>query len=231
MATILKRVGSRPPKRKYSGIRLKDALPLIPAKDFTEWTLNIVPLAVSPVLSHNLVRLGSFDLVQSEAAKITLIDTIFLEIVPNHPKLKVWKTELLETDTLTGFADYLIAPKQAYVETPLLCVTAAKRDDFEQGEAQCVAEMVACRWNNSKAGLEIPVYGIVSNGTGWYFYCLAIDKAIYKSGLFATNDLPELLGAIDYICGECAKNVRPGLFDGHTHAPACERIGEDMPGL
>ena len=45
-------------------------------------------------------------------------------------ELKVWKAAPLESDTLMGVADYLITPKRVYVETPLLCVAEAKRDDF-----------------------------------------------------------------------------------------------------
>jgi hypothetical protein len=42
----------------------------------------------------------------------------------------------LSTDTLTGKADYVMAPHRAYLETPLLCVAEAKKDDFERGAAQ-----------------------------------------------------------------------------------------------
>ena len=90
-------------KRKYSGISLKDALQLVPAINFTDWDLDAPPLEPSPVLTSMFSRLDSFDLVHSEAGEITLIDTIFLEIVPRHPTLKVWKSEPLETDILTGF--------------------------------------------------------------------------------------------------------------------------------
>ena len=84
----------------------------------------------------------------------------------------MWKGAALESDTLIGTADYLIAPKRAYLAYPLLCVTEAKRDDFEQGRTQCVAEMIACRDNNHREAFDTDVYGIVSNGQGWQFYKL-----------------------------------------------------------
>ena len=124
---------------------------------------------MTPLQVH-LQRLESFDLQNSEAAKTLLIDALFAEIVPLHPKLKVWKSAPLETDTLTGIADYLIAPRRAYLATPLLCVTEAKRDDFERGRAQCLGEMYACIWNNRQRDQNVDVYGIVSNGQGWIFY-------------------------------------------------------------
>lgn len=145
----------------------------------------------------------------TEQAKTLLIDALFAEIVVNYPKLKIWKAETLETDTLTGVADYLMAPRRAYLATPLLCVTEAKRDDFEKGRMQCLAEMVACRWNNIQSSLDIDIYGIVSNGQGWRFYKLTRDNEAYETNQYGIEDLPGLLGALDYVCGECAKNVPP----------------------
>ena len=123
-------------------------------------------------------------------------------------ELKVWKETALSTDTLAGVADYVIAPNRAYMATPLLCVAEAKKDDFERGQAQCLAEMVVCQWNNRQRGYEIEVYGIVSNGQVWQFYRLTQINDVYESTLYTVDDLPDLLGALDSVCGECAKNVR-----------------------
>ncbi len=136
-----------------------------------------------------------------------LIDALFGEVVPDYPNLKVWKAAALETDTLTGVADYLIAPYRAYLEAPLLCATEAKRDDFERGEAQCLAEMYACAWNNRQAGYDTDVYGIVSNGHGWRFYKWEKAGDVFRTDLPAIGDLPRLLGLLDYVCGECARLI------------------------
>ncbi len=194
-------------KRKYSGYTLRDAMQLVSAEEFTPWQLIAPQRPPSDILQANLQRLASFDLQTTEQAKALLMDALFAEIVPNHPRLKVWKATMLETDTLTGVADYLITPKRAYVATPLLCVAEAKRDDFVQGRAQCLAEMYACQWNNRQEGHERDVFGIVSNGQVWQFYQLTLSGIVQESGLFTTDDLPELLGALDYVCAECAGNI------------------------
>ncbi|MBC8141724.1 MAG: hypothetical protein H7Y38_09830 [Armatimonadetes bacterium] len=195
------------PKLNYSSLNLEQALSFVPTDNLVPWQIASMPLAPSMVLTETLSRMDSFDLTESEAAKILLIDAVFLEVVPRHPLLKVWKTKALESNLLTGFADFLIAPKRAFMKSPLLCVAEAKKDDFEQGQAQCIAEMVACRWNNAQAGIRRSVYGIVTNGTGWQFFCLNEQNAVLRSGLYSDKDLPDLLGAVDYVCGECAKNV------------------------
>jgi hypothetical protein len=194
-------------KRNYSAIKLDEAMRLIGREILNEWQLRAPSRPPSVDLQTHLRRIKVFDLESSEQAKTLLIDALFAEIVNDHPKLKIWKAELLETDTLTGVADYLIAPRRAYLATPLLCVTEAKRDDFEKGRIQCLAEMVACQWNNRQQGLEIDVYGIVSNGQVWRFYKLTRGNDAYETNQYGIEDLPGLLGALDYICAECARNI------------------------
>ena len=194
-------------KRNYSSLKLEETMQMLGHKNLIDWQLNAPPRSPSSILMTNLQRLRVFDLLNSEQAKTLLIDALFAEIVSEHPKLKIWKSEALDTDTLRGVADYLFAPYMAYLSTPLLCVTEAKRDDFDKGRVQCLAEMNACQWNNRKRGLEVVVYGIVSNGQGWQFYKLTLDCEAYMTTMYGFEDLPGVLGALDYLCTECAKNV------------------------
>ena len=194
-------------RRAFSSLSLKDALELVPAQRTSRWTLNTPDRVPSDVLVANLQRLNSFALTTSEAAKVMVIDTIIAEIVPDYPRLKVWKGESLEAATVGGVADYLIARDYAYVETPLLCAIEAKRDDFEAGEAQCIAEMAVCQQRNTSDGHETEVHGIVSNGQGWVFYRLTRTPEVFVSGLFTMNRLPELLGVLDHVVAACAANI------------------------
>jgi hypothetical protein len=194
-------------KQNYSAITLEEAMQLIGRDTLHAWSLNAPPRPPGDTLNEILRRFESFDLQSSESAKTLLIDALFVEIVPLHPNLKVWKEAILNTDTLTGVADYVIAPKRAYMATPLLCVAEAKKDDFAKGRIQCLAEIAACRWSNQQRGHTIDVYGIVSNGQAWQFYKLCLTGDAFETGLYTTEFLPELLGALDYICGECAQNV------------------------
>lgn len=195
-------------RRSFSGLRPKEALELVPVQDTTAWDLQATPYAPSDILLANLERAKSFALTASEAAKVTLIDTILLEIVPNYPTLKVWKEEPLESGTVGGIVDYLIAPRRGYVETPLLCAIEAKLDDFTAGEIQCIAEVVVAARRHLCDGHNLEIHGIVSNGQGWIFYRLTGTPEVWVSGLFTVNDLPKLLGALDYVCRACAANVR-----------------------
>ncbi len=194
-------------RRNFSSLTLEEALELVPVQDITRWNLNPPERLPSDILLAIFDRYDSFDLVSSEPAKLMLIDAVLGEVVPLYPKLKVWKGEPIEAATVGGIADYLIAPRRAYVKTPLLCAIEAKRDDFKGGEVQCIAEMAACQQNNIRDGHETEVYGIVSNGQGWIFYRLTRTPEVFISGLFTTNDLPKLLGALNHVCEACAANV------------------------
>lgn len=198
-------------KRSYSGLSAPEAFALIGRGRLGAWEIDTPPRLPSLTLLEVLKRLNSFMVTASEAGKELLIDALLAEIVPLHENLRVWKSEPLETDTLIGSADYLIAPFLDYLSTPLLCAVEAKRDDFEAGEVQCIAEMYACRQRNMEAGLHIDVYGIVSNGQGWVFYRWdADDTEFCRTTLFGLSDLPGLLGALDHVCTACDSQVPKG---------------------
>lgn len=105
-------------RRSFSNLTLKEAMELVPAENITPWALQTPERLPSDILLAVLDRLQSFDLTGSEPAKILLIDILLSEIVPLHPELKVWKGESLETAPIGGIADYLLAPRRAYIDTP-----------------------------------------------------------------------------------------------------------------
>ena len=194
-------------KRKFSEFKLAQVMPLIGTAKFIEWQIAAPPRQPSDVLTGVFGWLRSFDTKGTEAAKLLLMDALVGEVVSEYKQLKVWKGEALESATLTGFADYLFTPPYAYMKTPLLCAAEAKKDDFDNGRAQCLAEMVACREKNAADGYALDLFGFVSNGQTWIFYKLTTTDEIYETLEYGLNDLPGLLGALDYICAECAKRV------------------------
>ncbi len=103
--------------------------------------------------------------------------------------------------------DYLVAPKIAYVTTPLLCAVEAKKDDFEKGLAQCLVEMKACSWNNQQAGKAIEVYGIVTNGEIWKFYRLTTAGQVAESLPFSMRHQEEVLAALTHVFTKCEENL------------------------
>lgn len=98
-----------------------------------------------------------------------IISPVLHIVAKNYDKLKVWlhvAYNVDETKGLIGEPDYLIAPRTKYgdMARPSLCVIEAKRDDFAQGWAQALAEMVA----SSLLGAQV-CYAVVTTGKSWEF--------------------------------------------------------------
>ena len=182
---------------------------MIGQERLSEWEMEFASVLPSDALQLHLERIKSFDLTSTERAKELIIDALCAEVATHYPNLKIWKAAPLESRELIGEADYLVTPKRAYIDTPLLCAVEAKKDDFEKGLAQCLVEMHACAENNEAVGLTGEVFGIVTNGQAWQFYQRRNDGSIGESALFAMRDMPDLLGALHLVFSRCAANI-PG---------------------
>jgi hypothetical protein len=198
-----------PPKRKnFSSFNLKEAFKQLRLLELQPWEQSIAPAVASDFFRERLARLQRhFDLETCEEAKKLLIDAVCEEALEGFDNIKVWKGANLETPTTCGVADYLMAERKGYLEAPFLCVIEAKKDDFEQGLAQCLVEMQACQWENQQVGRTIETLGIVSNGNAWAFYRLTIEGQVYKTELYALTDLGMVLGWLKHVFQCCEKNL------------------------
>lgn len=151
-------------KRKFPSFTLDDAYRELGLVKLKAWRIEFAPFAPTDFFYERLRRLDNFGLYNSERAGELTIDAFFEEVVERQQKLRIWKASPLESDNLRGAVDYLVAPRLDIVRTLFLCVAEAKRDDFEQGLAQCLVEMKAARWKNQQDDKNIDVFGVVSNG-------------------------------------------------------------------
>ncbi len=195
-------------KKSFLSFTYKEAFKHLGITEMKRWTLEAQPVPLSNFFQQRLARLQRFDLESLEVSKMLLIDAICEEGLEGFERLKVWKGAYLEGEEVCGNADYLIAERRAYLELPFVCVIEAKKDDFEQGTAQCLVEMQACQWLNRQAGREISIYGIVTNGEGWKFYQLAVNGEVQESLLHGIGDMPILLGLLRSLFRLCAQNLQ-----------------------
>lgn len=132
----------------------------------------------------------------------TIIRPILDIIVANYP-LRVWSHISYNVDQekgLIGEPDYLIAPKNKYggMAKPALCVIEAKKDNFDEGWTQALAEMVA----SSILGATT-CYAIVTTGVLWQFGKL--DNNIFtidSKSISATTELQRVFNTINWIFNE-----------------------------
>ncbi len=146
----------------------------------------------------------NIDIFSSEASRTDLVITPILREVYKgfHTQYSFWiQKPITYNEKLTGAPDYIIATRSALgktvLELPLVIVVEAKKNDFEQGWGQCLAELVAAQKLNGDASR--PVYGIVTDGELWKFGTLAGVTFISNKEGYTVGDMAELFGAIHFI--------------------------------
>ncbi len=101
---------------------------------------------------------------------------------------------------LTGACDFLISQSayQSVLESPVMVAVEAKRQDFEKGYVQCLAEMIAIRIFNEREGKPTErVYGTVTTGDVWRFLILENNQALIETVSFdIREDLERILGIL-----------------------------------
>ena len=119
----------------------------------------------------------------------------------------LWIKEPLAYDAiLSGTPDYFVATRSEFgkpvIGTPLVILVEAKKNDFEVGWGQCLAELIAAQKINAQkiqADAMFPVYGIVTDGVMWQFGKLVGDTFTENLTPFSLGDVPRLFGAIDTV--------------------------------
>jgi hypothetical protein len=156
------------------------------------------------------------------------LQTVMQDGVPNasefsicenliYPVLKeVWKCyrnsfvlwghkSLIYDENLSGFPEYILAKRsplgKVVFDQPYFLLVEAKQDKFEEGWAQCLAEMVAAQRLNDE--LQVTVFGIVSNGQDWEFGKLEKMSFTKNKNRYLIQDLDKLFAAVNYVFKEC----------------------------
>jgi hypothetical protein len=140
----------------------------------------------------------------SEGARAqTIITPILLEVYKSyHESVTLWIERTLTYDhKLSGTPDYILATNsplgKSVFTKPLVAMMEAKKNDFDYGWAQCLAELVAAQKINGDDSFV--VYGIVTDGITWQFGKLEKDLFTQNILSYATGDLPRLFGALHFV--------------------------------
>jgi hypothetical protein len=154
----------------------------------------------------------NIDVFTSEGSRTELIITPILREVYKqyHDKYSFWiQKPLVYNDKLNGTPDYIIATRSALgktvLELPLVVANEAKKNDFEQGWGQCLAELIAAQKINSN--VAIPVHGIVTDGELWKFGKLVGNTFVSNIESYTASNLARLFGAINFVFQSASSNV------------------------
>lgn len=162
-------------------------------------------VTVPPVLIEEFeFNKENIDIFSSEASRSELIISPLLRAVyKNHSKnYSFWIQKPIAFDkVLSGTPDYIFSKRSSLgktvLETPIVIVVEAKKNDFEQGWGQCLAELVASQKINRND--QKSVYGIVTDGNLWQFGRLHADLFTKNDKNYTIDDMQELYGALEYL--------------------------------
>ncbi|MCL1466533.1 hypothetical protein [Argonema galeatum] len=118
----------------------------------------------------------------------------------------LWSHQSLTYDqNLSGFPEYILAKRsrlgKLVFEKPYFLLVEAKQDKFDEGWAQCLAEMVAAQRLNDE--LQLVIFGIVSNGDRWQFGKLEANIFTRNKTFYTIQELDKLFAAVNYVFQQC----------------------------
>ena len=109
----------------------------------------------------------------------------------------------------SGIPDYIIAKRsplgKGVMDMPMLVMIEAKKDDFDEGWGQCLAQMhLAQQLSNH----EYTIYGIVSNGDMWQFGYLENTTLTQNMDRISISNLQKLCNTLYFIFETCEKQLK-----------------------
>lgn len=192
----------------YEEVALKFQIRFV-EQDFVQEKSIVIEKALFDFINSNIRTRRNY---VSENAICESIIAPILNIVAQHNGLPVWshlRFDVSEEDGLVGIPDFIIAPASdigTTFHTPVICIAEAKKENFNEGWAQVLAEMIAAQRFNGI--IEQDIFGIVTTGNFWQFgklhsNTLTMEVVSYS----AAENLQKLLDVLNWITAEAKKNL------------------------
>ena len=137
-------------------------------------TIGCVEL--SPWLQETLDNSKGLALVSEKARSEFIVVPMLMacrEIL--HRSFQIFSGIRLDVDPergLKGECDFILAktPPSPALQSPLVVILEAKKNDIEEGLGQCAAQMLAARIYNERDGQKVStMHGCVTTGEAWQF--------------------------------------------------------------
>lgn len=178
--------------QKLYNIELRTDKLLIPQ----ELSLN------AEVVQNLAFAFAYIDTLVSETARCEfIVAPLLFTVYKNHyEKYSFWSHKSIFYDNvLQGKPDYIFSKRsklgKTVLETPIVAIVEAKKDDFEYGWGQCLAALVAAQKINNNE--QLAVYGIVTNGLVWQFGRLIATTFTQEPANFIIDNLNSLYGTLE----------------------------------
>lgn len=185
--------------------------------EIVENTHNILPhIQNKHTVAPYLVEMLTFNTTMlaykvSEASLCEMVIFPILREVWIHftEKLLLWSHKSIGKETeMSGIPDYILAKRShlgRVMDLPLLVMIEAKKDDFDGGWGQCLAQMVTAQSINNNAD---EIFGIVTNGDTWEIGKLKEKVFTKNNGAFSLKDLSTLYNTLYFLFELCEQKVK-----------------------
>ncbi len=167
---------------------------------------DLKPQQPSLTLLESIETSHLFSLTSEKEKSEAIIFPIMVELKKkNIDKISIFSGRRLDVDPtigLLGECDFIISNKANLfeIESPIVAIIEAKKDDFSQGVAQCVGQMIGSRLFNENRESSIPIlYGCVTNAREWQFLKLENNVVTIDSDIYYLNQIPDILGIFKVI--------------------------------
>ncbi len=171
---------------------------------------EVIPISPSSWLVETLDIALEMVITSEKERSERLVTPILMELSRrNNNLVTIYSGRELNVDAeagLNGECDFLLSwgTLAEEVDFPLFSVVEAKRNDLDQGTAQCLAQMMGSKLFNEAAGVNMPwLYGASTIGTEWHFHKMTGNKIEFGIRHFSIYQLDELLGVLQFVLDDC----------------------------
>lgn len=166
---------------------------------------EVAPLPVSEYLQETLAYNVPFALASNtEKSRSEMIITpILLELTKKFVnQISLFsgvEFNIEPSQGLNGNCDFLISrsPEFLLINTPVIIIVEAKKENIKGGLGQCIAEMYAARLFNEREENQVTeIYGVVTTGEIWKFLRLSGELVQIDLAEYFLNDVNKILGIL-----------------------------------
>ncbi|MCI1187357.1 hypothetical protein MON38_07990 [Hymenobacter sp. DH14] len=177
---------------------------------------QVVSIAPSPWLVEALERANSIGFGSEKSRSERLVTPILLELAKrNQHQFAILSGAYLDIDPargLNGECDFIFSftRLQDFVLAPVFCITEAKKQDVEQGTAQCAAQLVGAAQLNERDKKPVSrLYGCSTTGIEWRFLCFENNVFTLDETRYLISDPGKLLGVLQQIVDVTRAQTQP----------------------
>lgn len=161
---------------------------------------QIGALAVPTALSQMIEKVMPFALLSEKSRSEFILVPILLTIRDLiHEQITIYSGQRLDGDPsagLTGECDFILTPTPPLpiIQSPVITIVEAKKNDIEGGLGQCAAQLLGAQRFNARdqSGIDT-IHGCVTTGEAWQFLVLHGDTLVIDSDRYYITELGLIL--------------------------------------